>query len=39
MTAGNILALLQDNVKRLLAYSGVAHAGYMLIGLAVASPR
>jgi NADH-quinone oxidoreductase subunit N len=36
MTVGNILALLQDNVKRLLAYSSVAHAGYMLIGLAVA---
>jgi NADH-quinone oxidoreductase subunit N len=38
MTLGNVLALLQDNVKRLLAYSSVAHAGYMLIGLAVA-PR
>jgi NADH-quinone oxidoreductase subunit N len=38
MTLGNILALLQDNLKRLLAYSSVAHAGYMLIGLAVA-PR
>ncbi len=38
MSLGNILALLQDNVKRLLAYSSVAHAGYMLIGLAVA-PR
>jgi len=36
MTLGNILALLQDNVKRMLAYSSVAHAGYMLIGLAVA---
>jgi NADH-quinone oxidoreductase subunit N len=38
MSLGNILALLQDNLKRLLAYSSVAHAGYMLIGLAVA-PR
>jgi NADH-quinone oxidoreductase subunit N len=38
MSLGNILALLQDNVKRLLAYSSVANAGYMLIGLAVA-PR
>jgi NADH-quinone oxidoreductase subunit N len=37
MSLGNVLALLQDNVKRLLAYSSVAHAGYMLIGLAVAS--
>jgi NADH-quinone oxidoreductase subunit N len=36
MTLGNVLALLQDNVKRLLAYSSVAHAGYMLIGLSVA---
>jgi len=36
MTLGNILALLQDNIKRLLAYSSVAHAGYMLIGLTVA---
>ncbi len=36
MTLGNVLALLQNNVKRLLAYSSVAHAGYMLIGLAVA---
>jgi NADH-quinone oxidoreductase subunit N len=37
MTLGNILALVQDNLKRLLAYSSVAHAGYMLIGLAVAA--
>jgi NADH-quinone oxidoreductase subunit N len=36
MSLGNLLALLQDNVKRMLAYSSVAHAGYMLIGLAVA---
>jgi NADH-quinone oxidoreductase subunit N len=35
MTLGNILALLQDNIRRLMAYSSVAHAGYMLIGLAV----
>src|SRR5262249_58882354 len=38
MSLGNLLALLQDNIKRMLAYSSVAHAGYMLIGLAVA-PR
>jgi NADH-quinone oxidoreductase subunit N len=38
MSLGNLLALLQDNVRRMLAYSSVAHAGYMLIGLAVA-PR
>jgi NADH-quinone oxidoreductase subunit N len=36
MTVGNVLALLQNNVKRLLAYSSVAHAGYMLVGLAAA---
>ena len=36
MTWGNLLALLQDNLKRLLAYSSVAHAGYMLIALATA---
>lgn len=36
MSLGNVLALLQDNVKRLMAYSSVAHAGYLLIGLAVA---
>jgi NADH-quinone oxidoreductase subunit N len=36
MTIGNVLALLQDNLKRLLAYSSVAHAGYMLIALAAA---
>ncbi len=37
MTVGNWLGLLQDNLRRLLAYSSVAHAGYMLIGLSVAS--
>jgi NADH-quinone oxidoreductase subunit N len=35
MTVGNVLALLQSNVRRLLAYSSIAHAGYMLVGLAV----
>ena len=34
MSLGNLLALLQNNVKRLLAYSSVAHAGYMLMALA-----
>jgi NADH-quinone oxidoreductase subunit N len=33
MFVGNLLGLWQNNIKRLLAYSGVAHAGYMLIGL------
>jgi NADH-quinone oxidoreductase subunit N len=35
MTVGNILALRQDNVKRMLAYSSIAHAGYILVALAV----
>jgi len=35
MSVGNILALRQDNVKRMLAYSSIAHAGYILIALAV----
>jgi NADH-quinone oxidoreductase subunit N len=35
MTLGNVVALWQDNIRRLLAYSSIAHAGYMLIGLAV----
>ena len=35
MTLGNLLALWQSNLRRLLAYSSIAHAGYMLIGLAV----
>ena len=35
MTLGNICALWQKNVRRLLAYSSIAHSGYMLIGLAV----
>ena len=34
MTIGNLGALLQDNVKRLLAYSSIAHAGYLLIAFA-----
>ncbi|MCY4458653.1 MAG: NADH-quinone oxidoreductase subunit N, partial [Acidimicrobiaceae bacterium] len=37
MTAGNLMALRQKNIVRLLAYSGVAQAGYMLAPLAVAS--
>ncbi|MCL4232943.1 MAG: NADH-quinone oxidoreductase subunit N [Deltaproteobacteria bacterium] len=34
MVLGNFLALMQDHVKRLLAYSSIAHAGYVLVGLA-----
>jgi NADH-quinone oxidoreductase subunit N len=38
MFAGNLAALKQDNLKRMLAYSSIAHAGYMLTGL-LASPE
>src|SRR4029077_8947348 len=34
---GNLMAIPQQNVKRLLAYSGVAHIGYMLVGFAAVS--
>jgi len=37
MTLGNLLALAQKNIKRLLAYSSIAHAGYVLIGVAAIS--
>jgi NADH-quinone oxidoreductase subunit N len=37
MTIGNLSALGQDNVKRMLAYSSIAHAGYMLLGFSVFS--
>lgn len=36
MFVGNLLALLQTNLRRLLAYSSIAHAGYMLVGLSIA---
>jgi NADH-quinone oxidoreductase subunit N len=35
MTLGNLCALNQSNLKRMLAYSGIAHAGYMLMGIAI----
>ncbi len=34
MTLGNLVALTQDNVKRMLGYSSIAHTGYMMVGLA-----
>ncbi len=37
MTVGNVLALLQTSIKRILAYSSIAHSGYMLVGL-IAGP-
>jgi NADH-quinone oxidoreductase subunit N len=39
MTLGNFAALWQSNMKRLLAYSSIAHAGYILLGLAVLSDQ
>ena len=39
MTVGNVVALKQDNVKRMLAYSSIAHAGYLLVGFVTASER
>ncbi len=37
MTFGNLAALVQDDLKRLLAYSSIAHAGYVMVGLLCAS--
>ncbi len=39
MTVGNIAALTQSNLKRMLAYSSIAHAGYLLIGVVVGTER
>jgi NADH-quinone oxidoreductase subunit N len=39
LVAGNLMALPQTDAKRLLAYSGIAHIGYMLLGLAAMSPH
>jgi NADH-quinone oxidoreductase subunit N len=35
MTVGNVMALIQQNAKRMLAYSSVAHGGYLLVGVCV----
>ncbi len=37
MTFGNLIAVWQDNLKRMLAYSSIAHAGYLLLGLVALS--
>jgi len=37
MTVANLIALVEGNVKRMLAYSSIAHAGYLLVALAAAS--
>jgi NADH-quinone oxidoreductase subunit N len=39
MTVGNVAALTQGNIKRMLAYSSIAHAGYILIGVVSGTPR
>jgi NADH-quinone oxidoreductase subunit N len=35
MTVGNVMAIIQPNIKRMLAYSSIAHAGYILVGIIV----
>jgi NADH-quinone oxidoreductase subunit N len=37
ITVGNLVAIVQTNIKRLMAYSSISHVGYMLIGLAAAN--
>jgi len=39
MTVGNLAALTQSNIKRMLAYSSIAHAGYLLMGVVAGTPR
>ncbi len=39
LVVGNFVAVVQDNVKRMLAYSSIAHAGYLLIGFVAATPE
>ena len=39
MTVGNFAALTQSNLKRMLAYSSIAHAGYLLIGVVAGTSR
>src|SRR5476651_1658090 len=39
MTAGNVAAVTQTNIKRMLAYSSIAHAGYLLIGVVAGTSR
>jgi len=38
MVVGNVIALAQKNIKRLLAYSSIAHAGYILVAVVVGTP-
>jgi NADH-quinone oxidoreductase subunit N len=39
MTVGNVVALVQTNIKRMLAYSAIAHAGYLLVAMAAVVPQ
>jgi NADH-quinone oxidoreductase subunit N len=39
MTLGNLVAIRQDNIKRLMGYSTIAHAGYIMVGLAAVAAR
>ena len=39
MTVGNLVAIAQSNIKRMLAYSTIAHGGYLLVGLAAVAAR
>ena len=39
MTVGNLVAIAQRNIKRMLAYSTVAHAGYLMVGVAAVASR
>jgi len=39
MTLGNVVAIAQSNIKRMLAYSSVAHAGYLTAAIAAGTPR
>ena len=38
LVLGNLAALAQTNIKRMLAYSSISHAGYLLLGLVAATP-
>jgi NADH-quinone oxidoreductase subunit N len=39
MTVGNLMAIVQSNTKRMLAYSSIAHAGYLLVGVCVGTAQ
>ena len=39
MTLGNVIALVQTNIKRMLAYSAIAHAGYLLVAMTAVAPE